>query len=129
MRQRLKLKRYYNAKEIPLPLSPKPLLLSQEAQISLATELLQAKALAAYNEDFYRKYKLEVLDEEEEEENSPGQSSMKRDGMSESVFECELIAKTKVMPGQLQITQVHLTLVLESKKKPKKYLLQINLLM
>ncbi|KAH9070044.1 hypothetical protein Ae201684P_002416 [Aphanomyces euteiches] len=124
MRQRLKLKRYYNAKEIPLPLSPKPLLLSQEAQISLATELLQAKALAAYNEDFYRKYKLEVLDEEEEEENSPGQSSMKRDGMSESVFECELIAKTKVMPGQLQITQVHLTLVLESKKKPKKYLLQ-----
>ncbi|KAF0685030.1 Aste57867_23059 [Aphanomyces stellatus] len=128
MRQRLKLKRYYNAKEIALPTTAEEpaLLLSQEAQISLATELLQAKALASYNEDFYRKYKLDLHDDDVDDchldEGIPPRHKESLPG--DVSFECEWVAKTKVMAGALQIAPPHLVLSLAEKKKPRKYLLQ-----
>ncbi|ETW02525.1 hypothetical protein, variant 7 [Aphanomyces invadans] len=119
MRQRVKLKRHYNAKELPVPSPSNVLLLPQEAQISLATELLQAKALASYNEDFYRKYKL-ALDEVDDEQNQ----GAKQDSGVDSSFECEWIAKTKVMAGQVHIRPPYLILHLAAKKKTKRLYLR-----
>ncbi|RHY29888.1 hypothetical protein DYB32_004772 [Aphanomyces invadans] len=121
MRQRVKLKRYYNAKELPVPSPSNVLLLPQEAQISLATELLQAKALASYNEDFYRKYKL-ALDEVDDEQNQ----GAKQDSGVDSSFECEWIAKTKVMAGQVHIRPPYLILHLAAKKKTKRLYLRFR---
>ncbi|OQS03787.1 hypothetical protein THRCLA_03918 [Thraustotheca clavata] len=118
--ERCKLKRFYSVPETSFP---SVLMISQnEAQVSLTTELLQAKALAAYNEDFYEKLKQQeerdiLASEDVKIESSDPNKSI-------ATFDCDWIAKTKSIECQLHLYTNCFLLIMEPKKKQKKFMLQ-----
>ncbi|OQR84604.1 hypothetical protein ACHHYP_13143 [Achlya hypogyna] len=116
-RERCKLKRYYAQLQAPTASTEVPAVVSQtDAQLSLATELLQAKALAAYNEDFYQKLKLR----DEAAEPTVVTLEGKDPGERIATFECGWVAKTTRTSCHLHLYPQYLGLVVDATKKQTK---------
>ncbi|EQC25687.1 hypothetical protein SDRG_16471, partial [Saprolegnia diclina VS20] len=119
-RERCKLKRYYARDATPMALTEPPTISQTDAQLSLATELLQAKALAAYNEDFYEKLKMR-----DEAGNEQTPLVALTDGIDPGArivsFECMWIAKTKHEPCHLHLYPTYLSLVVQATSKHIKW--------
>ncbi|KDO24135.1 hypothetical protein SPRG_22262 [Saprolegnia parasitica CBS 223.65] len=119
-RERCKLKRYYARDATPTAWTELPTISQADAQLSLATELLQAKALAAYNEDFYEKLKMR---DEAASEHTPlvALTDGIDPGARIATFECAWIAKTKHEPCHLHMYPMYLSLVVRATSKQIKW--------